>query len=266
MKKKNIPVEFAYQLFALIIAIIVVHVFYVSVVRPTAAQVMEEQNMQAQEDPDFVRERSTWVLIKDLEQESCFILMFWALAIMGYKAVRIGNERRLLEVDLVPVAEGMRILPEDTREFARQVQALPEDRQKMLLPRALLNALRRFSSTRNIQDVSTSTHTVCESEAEMLESELSMIRYISWAIPSIGFIGTVRGIGEALAQADKAVKGDIAGVTQSLGVAFNSTFIALLISIFLMFLVHQLQLIQERLVFDTENYVDEKVIRHLKAD
>ena len=62
------------------------------------------------------------------------------------------------------------------------------------------------------------------------------------------------------------MKGDIAGVTQSLGVAFNSTFIALLISIFLMFLVHQLQLIQERLVFDTENYVDEKVIRHLKAD
>jgi biopolymer transport protein ExbB/TolQ len=243
-----------------------VHAFYVSVVRPTAAQIMEQQNMQAQADPAFVRERSSWVLIKDMEQESCFILMFWALAIMGYKGVQIANERRLLEVDLVPVAEGMRILPEDAREFARQVQALPEDRQQMLLPRALLNALRRFSSTRNIQDVATSTHTICESEAERLESELSMIRYISWAIPSIGFIGTVRGIGEALAQADKAVQGDIAGVTQSLGVAFNSTFIALLISIFLMFLVHQLQLIQERLVYDSENYVDEKVIRHLKAD
>jgi biopolymer transport protein ExbB/TolQ len=227
---------------------------------------MEQQNMQAQADPAFVRERSSWVLIKDMEQESCFILMFWALAIMGYKGVQIANERRLLEVDLVPVAEGMRILPEDAREFARQVQALPEDRQQMLLPRALLNALRRFSSTRNIQDVATSTPTICESEAERLESELSMIRYISWAIPSIGFIGTVRGIGEALAQADKAVQGDIAGVTQSLGVAFNSTFIALLISIFLMFLVHQLQLIQERLVYDSENYVDEKVIRHLKAD
>ena len=266
MNKKNIPVEFVYQLFALIIAIIIIHAFYVSVVRPTAAQVIEEQNMAAEADPDFVRDRSVWVLIKDLEQESCFILMFWALAIMGYKTVKLGKERRLLEVDLVPVAEGMRILPEDTRDFARQVQALPEDRQQMLLPRALLNALRRFNSTRNIQDVSSSTHTICESEAERLESELSMIRYISWAIPSIGFIGTVRGIGEALAQADKAVKGDIAGVTQSLGVAFNSTFIALLISIFLMFLVHQLQLMQERLVYDSESYCDEKVIRHLKSD
>ncbi len=266
MKKKNFPIEFVYQLFALIISIIIVHAFYVSIVRPNAAQIIEEQNQAAAVDPDYVRERSTWVLIKDLEQESCIILMFWALAIMGYKTVSLLNERKLLEVDLVPVAEGMRILPEDTREFARQVQQLPEEDKQMLLPRALLNALHRFSSTRNIQDVSTSTHTICESEAEKLESELSMIRYISWAIPSIGFIGTVRGIGEALAQADKAVQGDIAGVTLSLGVAFNSTFIALLISIFLMFLVHQLQLLQERLVFDSENYCDTKLIRHMRSD
>ena len=266
MKKKNIPIEFVFQLFALIIAIIIVHAFYVSVVRPNAAQIIEEQNAAAAADPDYVRDRRVWVLIKDLEQEACFILAIWALAIMAFKSTKILSERRLLDVNLVPIADGMRILPEDTREFSRQLQALPEDRQRMLLPRALLNALRRFASTENIQDVSSSTHTICESEAERLESELSMIRYISWAIPSIGFIGTVRGIGEALAQADKAVQGDIAGVTQSLGVAFNSTFIALLISIFLMFLVHQLQLLQERLVFDTEAYCDEKLIRHMKAD
>jgi biopolymer transport protein ExbB/TolQ len=266
MKKKNIPVEFVYQLFALIIAIIVVHAFYVSIVRPNATEVLEQQAIEAASNPDYIRERSNWVLIKDLEQEACFILMFWALAIMGYKAREIIRERNLLDVDLVPIAEGMRILPEDTREFARQVQALPAANQRMLLPRALMNALRRFNSTRNIQDVSSSTNIVFESEADRLESELSMIRYISWAIPSIGFIGTVRGIGEALAQADKAVQGDIAGVTQSLGVAFNSTFIALLISIFLMFLVYQLQLLQERLVFDSQNYLDEKLIRHMKGD
>ena len=266
MKKRNIPIEFVFQLFALIISIIIVHAFYVSIVRPNAAQVIEQQNQAAAVDPDYVRERSTWVVIKDFEQESCFILMFWALAIMGYKAVNILDERKLLEVDLVPVAEGMRILPEDTREFSRQVQQLPDENKRMLLPRALLNALQRFSSTRNIQDVATSTHTICESEADKLESELSMIRYISWAIPSIGFIGTVRGIGEALAQADKAVQGDIAGVTLSLGVAFNSTFIALLISIFLMFLVHQLQLLQERLVYDSEHYCNDKLIRHMKSD
>ena len=85
-----------------------------------------------------------------------------------------------------------------------------------------------------------------------------------WAIPSIGFIGTVRGIGDALSQANRAMEGDITGVTESLGVAFNSTFIALVISILLMFFIHQLQLLQERLVLDSESYCDENLISKLK--
>ena len=266
MNRKNIPIEFVYQLFALAIAIVIVHGFYVSVVRPNAAEIIAEQNLAAKQDPDFVRERSVWVLVKDFEQEACFILMLWALAIMGYKAAMLVRERALLDEELVSVPDGMRVLPEDTREFSRQIQALDAGKRRMLLPRALLNALQRFASTRNVQDVASSTHTICESEADRLEAELAMIRYISWAIPSVGFIGTVRGIGEALAQADRAVQGDIAGVTQSLGVAFNSTFIALLISIFLMFLVHQLTLMQERLVFDTEAYCDERLVRHMYAE
>ena len=126
MKKKNIPVEFVFQLFALLIAIIVVHAIYVSLIRPNATEVLEQQAIEAAANPDYIRERSNWVLVKDLEQEACFVLMIWALAIMGYKARELMRERQLLDVDLVPIAEGMRILPEDTREFARQVQALPD--------------------------------------------------------------------------------------------------------------------------------------------
>ena len=87
MKKKNIPIEFVFQLFALIITIIIVHAFYVSVVRPNAAQIIEQQRIALAADPSYVKERKVWVLIKDMEQEACFILMFWALAIMGYKSV-----------------------------------------------------------------------------------------------------------------------------------------------------------------------------------
>jgi biopolymer transport protein ExbB/TolQ len=205
------------------------------------------------------------VIIRDYEQEACFILMLWAFAIMGYKAVIAGRERKVLHEELVPVAEGTRILPEDAREYARQIQALPASRQGHLLPRALLAALDRFTATRSIQDVSGTAHGMCEAESERLESELSMVRYIAWAIPSIGFLGTVRGIGDALGQAHRAVEGEIEGVTRSLGVAFNSTFIALLISIFLMFLLHRLQLQQERLVLDTETYLDQNLIRHLQV-
>ena len=92
-----------------------------------------------------------------------------------------------------------------------------------------------------------------------------MIRYIAWAIPSIGFLGTVRGIGQALGQAHQAAQGDIAGVTQSLGGAFNSPFVALLISILIMFLMHQLQLAQERTTQETEQYCDQRLLRFLES-
>jgi biopolymer transport protein ExbB/TolQ len=263
--KKAFPISFEslYQLFSLIVIIIVVHAVYVAVIRPNADAILADRAARLQEDKSYVTERSVYVLIRDYEQESCFILMFWALAIMGFKSVKTIRQRSLLEEDLIPLSEGMRILPEDTRDVSRQIQALPPDQRGALLPRALLAGLQRFSTTRNIQDVASATHACCASEAERLESELSMIRYIAWAIPSVGFIGTVRGIGEALGQAHQALEGNIFEVTKSLGVAFNSTLIALLISIVLMFLLHQLQLLQERYVLDVETYCEEKLTRHL---
>jgi len=191
--------------------------------------------------------------------------MLWAMAIMAYMAQANRREQEALDADLLRLPEGMKILPEDTREYTRQIEGLPGDTQRLLAPRALLGALARFGATRNVQDASTVAHGICQSEADRLDSDLSMLRYIAWAIPAIGFIGTVRGIGDALSQAHKAVTGDISGVTEGLGVAFNSTLIALLLSILLMFLLQQLQRVQERRVLDTETWLDQKVIRNLQA-
>jgi biopolymer transport protein ExbB/TolQ len=258
-----IPLEFIYQLFALILIIIIVHAIYVAAIRPKADAILAKQAAMLQDDKSQVTERSVYVVIRDYEQEACFILMFWAIAIMAYKGIVTVRHRALLQKDLIALAEGVRILPEDTRDLSRQIQALPPYQRNALLPRALLAALHRFSSTGNIQDAAAATHAYCVAEAERLESELSMIRYIAWAIPSVGFIGTVRGIGQALGYAHKAIEGDIFDVTTSLGVAFNSTLIALLISILLMFLLHQLQSLQEHYVLDTEAYCEEKLTRHL---
>jgi biopolymer transport protein ExbB/TolQ len=263
--KRDFPFsfEFIYQVFSLIVIVIVVHAVYVGVIRPKADVILAQQAALLAEDKSQVMERSVFVLIRDYEQEACFILMFWAIAIMAFKAAKTIRHRALLQLDLIPLAEGVRILPEDTRDVSRQIQALPPQQRGALLPRALLAGLQRFSTTGNIQDVSSATHAYCDAEAERLESELSMIRYIAWAIPSIGFIGTVRGIGDALGQAHKAIEGDIFDVTRSLGVAFNSTLIALVISIGLMFLLHQLQQLQERYVLDAEAYCEQKLTRHL---
>jgi biopolymer transport protein ExbB/TolQ len=162
---------------------------------------LEEQRIRLQQEEGYSPPQDFYVVMKDYEQESCIILMLWAFAILGYKARVAFRERALLEEDLLRVREGVKILPEDTREYARTLQALPDKTRELLLPRVLSASLDRFGATRNVQDVSSVNTTLCDSEASKLESELAMIRYIAWAIPSIGFIGTVRGIGGALSKA-----------------------------------------------------------------
>lgn len=263
--KSTLNNEFYFQIIALLTAFIFVHLVYIGVVRPQAEILIEAQAAALAAGEIVSTERSLWVVLKDFEQEACFILGIWAIAIMGFKAKRLNAEKKLLDERLVDVPEGSKILPEDARSLARTLETIPKEKLEYLLPRALQGALQRLESNSGVQEVSTAVRDVCEGESQRLDTELAMIRYIAWAIPSIGFIGTVRGIGSALANAHEAVAGNIAGVTASLGVAFNSTFIALLISIFIMFLSHQLTLHQERLVLDASKYCEKNLVRHVQV-
>lgn len=255
--------EFRFQLMALAVIVVLVHACYAWLIRPRAEAYAKAQAEVTEEAASEGTTTPLVMILKDYEQESCIILFLWALSIMGYKARQLKSHISLMEQDFVQVEEGHRILPEDARELTRRLQALPDAEGRALLPRALLAALHRFESTRNIQDVSETVNQLCMAEGERQESELSMVRYIAWAIPSIGFIGTVRGIGMALSHAQSAVDGDIGPVTSNLGTAFNSTLIALVLSIFLMFAVHQLQLQQERYVLDVQDDAERKLINQL---
>lgn len=264
--RRLFPTEFVFQISALLVSFILVHAVYVAVIRPSAAQFIVEERAKVAMDAQYEMQQSIFVVLRDWEQEACLVLMLWAIAILGYKGIIAMRQRQQLELDLVGLPEGTTVTPES----AQQTSALIRKRfvgpqQHFLLARAMLSAIDRFLATRSVQDASTVVHTVCDAEAERFDSELSIIRYVAWAIPSIGFIGTVRGIGDALTKVQKAVSGDISGVTDSLGVAFNSTLVALLISIVLMFLIHQLQASQEKLVLDTRKYCDDWFVRRLKV-
>jgi biopolymer transport protein ExbB/TolQ len=250
---------------ALVVTIIVVQSLYAIVIRPRAEALLELQRMQARNDPTLKADRSIIVIIKDYEQEACIILFLWSISLLVYKSVALGRDRRLLDADVLHVPEGMRILSQDAREYSRQLEQLAPEERGLLLPRALTAALNRFGATHNVQDAAAAAREVCESESARLDSENAMLRYTAWAIPAIGFIGTVRGIGDALSTAHRAMSGDISGVTEGLGITFNATLIALLLSILVMFVLHQLQLAQERFVLETQSYIDARLIRHLRG-
>jgi biopolymer transport protein ExbB/TolQ len=259
------PSEFFVNLLALIVTILVVHALYVSWITPTGNEIVATEQARLKADPDYVPERSFFLVINAVEQEVEIIHFIWALLILGYKAVLVRRERKLLERELIRVPEGIKVLPEDAKDYVRQLEALPPQDKSSLVVRALQRALERFSATRSIRDSAETSKAVCDSEADRLDSGLAMIRYIAWAIPAIGFIGTVRHIGDALLQAHKAVTGDITGVTSGLGIAFNATFVALMLTLILMFFLHQLQQAQEQFVHDTDHWIDQHLIRHMQV-
>jgi biopolymer transport protein ExbB/TolQ len=241
------PSEFWVTLGALIFTVLLVHATYVAWIRPNGDAIIAAEQQRMHTDPNYVPERSFF------------------LVIIGYKALLVRRDRKMLDRDLIHVPEGIKVLPEDAKDYARQLEQLPQEDKGMLVVRALQRTLDRFSATRSIRDSAETSRAVCDSEADRLDSGLAMIRYVAWAIPAIGFIGTVRHISEALLQAHKAVSGDIIGVTSSLGIAFNATFVALSLTIVLMFFLHQLQQMQEGFVHNTDHWIDQHLIRHMQV-
>ncbi|MGH8284200.1 MAG: MotA/TolQ/ExbB proton channel family protein [Steroidobacteraceae bacterium] len=250
---------------AILFAIFVVmHVFYTLVVRPHAATWFTEQRAIAEKRPGYQPDRSLFVIIKDPEQESAIILAMWALVLAAMRSREIRRQRALLNSDLMRLPPGFVILPADVREYSRRLEELPIEQRNAVPPRVLRLALKRFGATGDVQDASTTVHNVSESEGTRLDAELSILRFCVWATPAIGFIGTVRGIGIALEGAQLAFTGDTSVVTGGLGIAFNSTLIALVLSIVLMYVLHEIQLAQERLVLDTEQYADEQLVSRMQ--
>lgn len=266
--------------------VIVVHFFYQGLVRPFAEAAIAAQGSGAT--------TNLWVIFKDFEQQASVSIGLFCAFLIIYKYQRIVlKEEPLFTMDYLSghvqkrtqvtanqperedtteqTAEAeLSITPRasyannETIDVAQALEELEASRYAENSSMATwINCLRRFKNTQNVQHASQAISDSVEILAAQLESGNSMIRYFIWAIPSIGFIGTVRGIGSALAKAEEAVAGDISGMVDKLGVAFNSTLVSLLISIVLMYLLHVLNNRQDEMVINTRKNCEKHLLTRL---
>ena len=204
--------------------------------------------------------RNFFVIVKDLEQQVCFILFFWGMYLCIGKLMQLSSQAYLFEVDLLSDIEDT---SNDIVSTLDSIDKLPLEIKETPLVQITSSALRRYASTGSIQNASEAITPALESMAIKNEAELSVIKYITWAVPSIGFLGTVRGIGQAMSQAESAVAGNIGPMTSSLGVSFNSTFVALMISVVLMMLVSYLQRTNDDQLVKVQEYCEKYLIRRI---
>lgn len=117
---------------------------------------------------------------------------------------------------------------------------------------------------------------VLDSSIEYFQHEVAlrytMLRYLIWLLPTLGFIGTLVGISIALANAGRlpnledpeALQAWINALTTNLGVAFYTTLVALTLSAVLVFLTNLATSREERALNDTGQYCLDNLINRLR--
>ncbi|MFC3122912.1 MotA/TolQ/ExbB proton channel family protein [Agaribacter flavus] len=235
------------------IAIIaLVHLFYQGIVRPSAAAAVLSEGSGAT--------TNLWVIFKDFEQQACVSIGLFCAFLIIYKYQRIVfKEEPLFTMDYLANYDKSAQLDVSDALSSLESSAYAQNSSMQ----TWINCLQRFKNTQNVQHAADAISDSVDTLAAQLESGNSMIRYIIWAIPSIGFIGTVRGIGSALAKAEEAVAGDISGMVDKLGVAFNSTLVSLIISIILMYILYVLNNRQDEMVINTRKNCEKHLLTHL---
>ena len=96
-----------------------------------------------------------------------------------------------------------------------------------------------------------------------------MVRYLCWFIPSLGFIGTVVGIGDALHEAGIAKQDDpelLQKLTSKLAVSFDGTFLALVMASVLVFLHSRIQAKEEHALNLAGQYCLDNLINRLYVE
>jgi len=259
----------------LLASFIFVGVLYGGLIRPAANKAALAQSYGVEGGGGSAS--GIFVILKDYEQQVCLSLFLWGIMILVYKFILVHFEAKTL-AQFAPESEGIDADPEvdllgGARSISRErasklseeidLKSQSPDLKNKILPYVMARGLERYHMTGNVPEATETIMGRLEVASEQQESELPMLRYLVWAIPSIGFIGTVRGIGVALHRADEALQGDISGVTGALGVAFNSTLVALIISIILMLLIHLLQSGQEGLILRLQTFCREQIIDKL---
>jgi len=168
----------------------------------------------------------------------------------------------------------MGLLPEDTQtvlqahdlSMLRHRVANQFDEEHGFLPSLIDLCILQFQSGRSVDQ----TVAVMTSSLELIEHRVDMryglVRYIAWLVPTLGFIGTVIGLGSSLAAVpEDASKINLTVIAHSLSVGFDCTMVALVESAILVYILHLVNEQEEKAVNLAGTYTLRNLINRLYA-
>ncbi len=213
---------------------------------------------------DLFYERG-WVTVAEA------FLMFWSVAILYYKFIKLRRQREAMLFDLLPESVGHEITVYNVERFLALIRDLPVNPASRYLVQRVIRGLEHFTVRRSASEVSTVLSSQSELDNQAAAASYSILNVFIWAIPILGFIGTVIGLGTAVGSLGGGDTSDIEGIKESLGAitgglstAFDTTLVALMMSLMLKFPASALQKAEEDLLNWVDEYCNENLLKRLK--
>jgi biopolymer transport protein ExbB/TolQ len=200
------------------------------------------------------------------EQIACYVCGLWAGFIVLSRFAEVRRQRRAFHQELLPTEEGARVLPEDARPMLRKIDQITARRGPSILGTMARLALGKFAVSRSATDASEIVRTQAEIEQGRLVTSIATVQYLAWAIPAIGFLGTVRGLAGGMSMAsggEESTQQFLDQATRHLTIAFDCTFVALALSLVVMYFLHAIQRSEEALVLDCQQFCQEHLVLRL---
>lgn len=202
------------------------------------------------------------------------LICFWmAISIVIQKFIIVRKQRKMIISD---PAQTRGVDPTSDDDINACLKRMEETRlqEKSLLFGRIYRAYSLWVASHDLGRVSTFAGGETSRENTNSDATYTIVRTLLWAIPIFGFIGTVQGLAAAVSGfADflsgsaelSAIKGAIADVTIGLGVAFDTTFLALMLVTIVQFPLTFVTLREMDLLGDVDNYTDEHFLSLLPS-
>ena len=203
-------------------------------------------------------------------QNLMWLLFFAGIGDVLVRFRRGGKELHHIRVGILPEDEETMLRAKDLGKIYADVRPSPLT-ESGFLQRLIGRVVLQFQSSRSVDQANALLNSSLELFQHEVDLKYNMLRYLSWLIPTLGFIGTVTGIALALGEAgniheaiDEGKLGKwMKDLTGSLALAFNTTLVALLLSAVLVFLMHIAQGREETALNRSGQYCLDNLINRL---
>ena len=188
-------------------------------------------------------------------------LFFIALGELFMRWRVAGAEAAFLRRGYLPEDDGTVLVLDDLGPLRRRL-AGTFDADKGFLPYLIDLCILQAQASRSVDQTVSVLNATLELMGHRVDLRYQLLRYLSWLIPTVGFIGTVAGIASALGLIDPENM-EIKLVTANLAVAFDTTVIALLYSAVIVFLLNMVQKSEELALNGAGSYTLKNLINRL---